>query len=169
MRNLHTMLVIGSLIFATACSKSGAGGEDDSAAKQRASDFQTNVQAHKYKVAAFYSDKPIDYITSDTEVKSETDLWAYVKEHIKDDENYFGANGSVTIDQKAIKIPGNEAQTINVNYTIAARSADVIVTFVDYAYKPLEYKLHEFDNAYFTVYIDGPNGSKLYSKYARVE
>lgn len=169
MRNLHTMLVIGTLTLATACSKSGAGGEDNSAAKQRAADFQTNVQAHKYKVAAFYSDKPIDYITSDTEVKSETDLWAYVKEHIKDDENYFGAGGALTIDQKITKMPGNETQTINGSYSISARGADVIVNFVDYAYKPLEYKLHEFDNAYFTVYIDGPNGSKLYSKYARVE
>lgn len=169
MRNLHTLLVIGSLTLATACSKTGAGGEDNSAAKQRAADFQTNVQTHKYKVAAFYSDKPIDYITSDTEVKSETDLWAYVKEHIKDDENYFGANGSLVIDQKSIKMPGNDNQTINTNYSISAKGADVIVTFVDYTYKALEYKLHEFDNAYFTVYIDGPSGSKLYSKYARVE
>lgn len=163
------MFVMGSLVFATACSKTGAGGEDNAAAKQRAADFQANVQSHKYKVAAFYSDKPIDYITSDTEVKSETDLWAYVKEHIKDDENYFGANGTLTIDQKLVKMPGNETQTINGSYNIVARGADVIVTFVDYSYKPLEYKLQEFDNAYFTVYIDGPAGSKLYSKYARVE
>jgi hypothetical protein len=168
MRNLHPMLVIiGSLLLATACSKSVS--EEDNAAKQRATDFQANVQAHKYKVAAFYADKPIDYITSDTEVKSETDLWAYVKEHIKDDENYFGSNGALTIDQKIVKMPGNDTQTINGSYSIAARGTDVIVTFVDYAYKPLEYKLQEFDNAYFTVYIDGPNGSKLYSKYARVE
>lgn len=167
MRKLNSMLVISTLLLVTACSKTVS--EEDSAAKQRASDFQASVQAHKYKVVSFYADKPIDYITSDTEVKSETDLWAYVKDHIKDDENYFGANGSLIIYQKANKIPGNDTETVNSSYSIGVKGSEVVVTFVDYAYKPLEYKLQEFDNAYFTVYIDGPNGSKLYSKYARVE
>lgn len=168
MRKLYSMLVMAAaLSLGTACNKSLS--EEDSAAKKRAGEFQTSVEAHKYKIAAFYSDKPIDYITSDTEVKSETDLWAYVKEHIKDDENFFGAGGTLTVYQKAVKIPDNSAETITTGYSIGAKGAEVGVTFVDYSYKPLEYKLHEFDNAYFTIYVDGPNGSKLFTKYARVE
>ncbi|MGB8192962.1 MAG: hypothetical protein WCF67_13625 [Chitinophagaceae bacterium] len=168
MRKLHSMLVLfGALCFGTACNKTLS--EEDSAAKKRAEEFQAAVLTHKYKISAFYSDKAIDYITSDTEVKSETDLWGYVKEHIKDDENYFGANGTLTVYQKAARIAGNDAETINTGYGIGAKGADVAVTFVDYSYKPLEYKLLEFDNAYFTVYVDGPGGAKLYTKYARVE
>ncbi len=168
MRKLNLMfivIVIASL--GTACSKSISA--DDSAAKQRSADFQAAVQSHKYKLVAFYSDKAIDYITTDNEVKSETDLWPYVKLHVLDDENYFGANGALTIYQKASKFPGNDADQINGTYSISAKGPDVIFKFIDYLYIPLEYKLQEFDNAYFTVYINGPSGSKLYSKYARVE
>ena len=161
------MLVIGFVFLGIGCHKTV--GDEDNATKKRSDDFQASVQTHKYKLAAFYADKPIDYITSDAEVRAETDLWAYVKGHITDDENFFGANGTLTIYQKANKISGNEAETINATYSIVPKGTDVSVTFIDYMYSPLEYKLLEFDNAYFTVYVDGPSGSKLYSKYARVE
>ncbi|HEY0679483.1 MAG TPA: hypothetical protein VGD17_14465 [Chitinophagaceae bacterium] len=167
MRKLHLMLVIGVTCIATSCSKSI--GEEDSAAKKRSDDFQASVQAHKYKLVAFYSDKAIDYITNDSEVRAETDLWPYVKTHIIDDENYFGANGKLTIYQKTDKIAGNSSEQIDTDYSIGVKGTDVVVKFVDYLYNSLEYKLHEFDDAYFTFYIDGPAGSKLYSKYARVE
>ncbi|HYF33608.1 MAG TPA: hypothetical protein VD993_20930 [Chitinophagaceae bacterium] len=150
-----------------ACNKSVS--EEDSAAKQRATDFQTVIQANKYMLVSFYADKPIDYITNDADVKSETDLWPYVKVHVKDDEYFFGANGALSISQKTDRISGNDAATINGSYSVAAKGQDVSVTFVDYMYAPLEYKLHEFDNGFFTVYVDGPSGSKLYSKYARVQ
>jgi hypothetical protein len=167
MRKLNLMFIVGITCLATACSKSVS--EEDAAAKQRATDFQTAVQAHKYKLVAFYSDKAIDYITSDSEVRSETDLWAYVKQHVLDDENYFGANGALTIYQKTDKMPGSTQEEINAQYGITVRGTDVMFKFVDYVYVPTEYKLQEFDNAYFTVYVDGPSGSKLYSKYARIE
>jgi hypothetical protein len=166
MRKLHLILFMG-IACLVACSKSIS--EEDSAANQRAKDFQASVLSHKYKIVAFYADKPIDYITNDTEVKSETDLWAYVKAHIMDDENLFGANNSLTIYQKSNKMVGNESETVNANYEIFAKGPEVAVNFIDYSYKSLEYKLHEFDNAYFTVYVDGPNGSKLFTKFARVE
>lgn len=151
----------------TACSKSLS--EEDSAAKQRSADFQAAVQSHKFRLVSFYSDKPIDYITSDTEVKAETDLWPYVKSHIVDDQYFFGTNGVLTINQMSDKMPGNDQPTVDASYSIGAKGAAVMVKFIDYMYSPLEYKLHEFDNAYFTLYVDGPSGSKLYSKYALVE
>lgn len=86
-----------------------------------------------------------------------------------DDENLFGANKSLTIYQRNSKIAGNESETVSANYEIFAKGQDVAVNFIDYSYKSLEYRLHEFDNAYFTVYVDGPNGSKLFTKFARVE
>ena len=167
MRKLHLLLFIGITVFGMACSKSLS--EEDSAAKTRAADFQAAVQSNRYMLVSFYADKPIDYITNDADVKSETDLWPYVKPHIKDDEYFFGANSALTINQKTDRIAGNDAATINGSYTIAAKGTDVSVTFVDYLYSPLDYRLHEFDNSFFTVYVDGPNGSKLYSKYARVQ
>jgi hypothetical protein len=167
MRKLNLMFFAGMVCLATSCSKSVS--EEDAATKQRSTDFQASVQTHKYKLVAFYSDKAIDYITSDSEVRAETDLWRYVKPHILDDENYFGANGELIVYQKASKMPGNESEQFTKEYGISVRGTDVILKFIDYVYIPTEYKLQEFDNAYFTVYVDGPSGAKLYSKYARVE
>ena len=167
MRKLHLILVIGALSAATSCSKSVS--EEDGPTKSKSSEFQASVLSHKYKLVSFYADKPIDYISNDSEVRAETDLWPYVKNHIVDDENFFGANGKLTVYQKEIKIGGNNAEAIETDYAISVKGTDVMVKFVDYLYNPLEYKLHEFNDAYFTVYVDGPSGSKLFSKYARVE
>jgi hypothetical protein len=166
MRKLYLMLIPAIWIFA-GCSKSGKEGDD--AAQKRADEFHASIKGHKYKPVSFYSDKPIDYITNDNEVKSETDLWIYVKEYIKDDENVFNSDASVTVHQNANKMPGNNAATFNLAYGVEVSGPDVMFKFVDYNYVAAQYKLSEFDNAYFTVYVDGPAGSKLYSKFARVE
>lgn len=160
-------LLMGMTCLVMACSKPVS--DEEKAAKQKSADFLASVQQHKYKLVAFYSDKPIDYITSDSEVRAETDLWSYVKPHVIDDDNFFGANGALTVYQNAEKFPGNDNEQINAGYSISPKGVDVACGFVDYLYMPLEYKLQEFDNAYFTLYIDGPSGSKLYSKFARVE
>ena len=142
---------------------------ENDAAQKRADEFTASIKTHKYKPVSFYSDKPIDYITNDTEVKSETDLWSYVKAHIKDDVNLFNGDGTVTIFQNALKMPGNEDATFTMSYGASASGKDVMFKFVDYNYVATNYRLDQFDNAFFTVYIDGPAGSKLYSKFARVE
>ena len=162
-----TTLLLALICLATACSKPVS--DEEKAAQQKATDFSASIQLHKYKLVAFYSDKPIDYVTSDTEVRSETDLWPYVKTHILDDENYFTASGILTIYQNASKFPGNESAEIAGNYGVSARGVDVVFNFVDYIYVPTEYKLQEFDNNQFIIYIAGPSGSKLYSKFARIE
>ena len=167
MRKLYLMLIPALCVFMS-CSKS-VSNQQNNAAQQRANDFQASLKAHKYKPVAFYSDKPIDYITTDAEVKSETDLWVYVKAYIKDDVNLFNDNGTVTIYQNTDKMPGNEAATISVTYGAMVKGTDVMFNFVDYNYVATQYKLDQFDNAYFTVYVDGPAGSKLFSKFARVE
>ena len=167
MRKLYLMLISVAWIL-SGCAKS-AGNGDDKETQKRSDEFQASIKNHKYKPVSFYSDKPIDYITNDTEVRAETDLWIYVKDYIKDDLNVFNADGSATIHQNAQKFPGNESPTITVTYKVATSGKDVMFDFVDYNYVVTKYKLDQFDNAYFTVYVDGPAGSKLYSKFARVE
>ena len=169
MRKLNLILIMGAIACVGMASCSKTLSDEDPATKQKSVDFQASVLAHKYKLVAFYADKPIDYITSDAEVRSETDLWKYVKFHILDDQNYFGANGELIIYQNADKFPGNNDETIKGTYSISVSGKDVMMKFVDYIYVPTTYKLQEFDNAYFTIYVDGPSGSKLYSKYARVD
>jgi hypothetical protein len=165
MRTLTLYLAIGFL--AMACKKSL--NSDEEAAKQRSADFTASIQQHTYKLVAFYSDKAIDYITNDTEVRSETDLWSYVKPHVIDDESYFASGGILTINQKLEKFPGNDSEQINGSYGISAKGSDVVFKYVDYIYLPIEYKLQEFTNAYFIVYLEGPASSKLYSKFARID
>ena len=162
------MLIPAVWILSSGCTKS-VSNEASNAAQKRADEFNASIKAHRYKPVAFYSDKPIDYITNDNEVKSETDLWIYVKDYIKDDINLFNENGKVTIFQNASKQPGNEASTITAAYGAMVVGDEVKFNFVDYNYVATQYRLEQFDNAYFTVYVDGPSGSKLYSKFARVE
>ena len=161
------ILILFIAAIAASCSKTNT--EGDAAAKQRSAEFVTSIEKQKYKLTAFYSDKPIDYITTDSEVRAETDLWAYVKLHVLDDENYFAPGGALTVYQKTDKFPGNDSDQITASYGSSAKGSDVVFNFVDYIYLPTEYKLHEFDNTYFTVYVDGPAGSKLYSKFTRMQ
>jgi len=162
------LMLIAAVGVLSSCTKSVSNG-DNKETQKRADDFSASIKAHKFKPVSFYSDKPIDYITNDTEVRAETDLWIYVKDYIKDDINLFNADGTVIIYQNASKFPGNEAATINTSYAITAEGNDVMLKFVDYNYVVTKYKLEQFDNAYFTIYVDGPAGAKLFSKFARVE
>ncbi len=166
MRKLYLVLIAAVGIL-SGCTKSVSG--DNKETQKRADDFSASIKTHKFKPVSFYSDKPIDYITNDAEVRAETDLWIYVKSYIKDDANQFNADGTVTIYQNALKFPGNDAPTLSTSYAVSAQGNDVMFNFVDYNYVVTKYKLEQFDNAYFTVYIDGPAGSKLFSKFARVE
>jgi len=162
------LMLIAAVGVLSGCAKSVSNG-DNKETQKRADDFSVSIKNHKFKPVSFYSDKPIDYITNDVEVRAETDLWIYVKDYIKDDINLFNADGNVTIFQNASKFPGNEAPTITTAYAITAEGNDVMLKFVDYNYVVTKYKLEQFDNAYFTIYVDGPAGAKLFSKFARVE
>ena len=167
MRKLYLVLIPTAMWICSGCTKSLS--NEENAAKKQADEFKAAITTHKYKPVSFYSDKPIDYITDDNVVKSETDLWIYVKDYIKDDVDLFNNDGTVTIYQNAIKFPGNNAATLTEDYNVSANGTDVTLKFVDYNYVPTTYRLQEFTDAYFIVYLDGPSGSKLFSKFARVE
>src|SRR6478672_7534086 len=164
MRKLYLVLIPTALWMSSGCKKSLS--SEENAAKKQADAFKSAITTHKYQAVSFYSDKPIDYITDDNVVKSETDLWVYVKEYIKDDWDLFNDNGTVTIYQNAAKFPGNDAATLSEDYNISTSGTDVTLKFVDYNYVPTTYRLQEFTDAYFIVYVNGPSGSKLFSKFA---
>jgi hypothetical protein len=161
MRKLYLAL-IPVLLLATSCTKSTS--TDNNAAKQRADEFAASIKGHKYKLVSFYADKPIDYITNDNVVKSETDLWIYVREYLKDDVYLFNADGTFTIFQNAVKQPGNESASFNMSYKSSVDGKDVGFDYISPDYATLHYKLDQFDNANFIIYVDGPSGSKLFSK-----
>src|SRR4029078_10907579 len=65
--------------------------------------------SRKYQLQGFYSDIPIDFDEHDDVVKSETDLWSYVNEYIKDDvDEFFNDSTLVRVYQNDTKIPGND-------------------------------------------------------------
>src|SRR5689334_22968666 len=100
-------LITGALI---SCKKEdGASAED----KAKADQFKSFVESKRFQIKEYYSDQPIDYVEDDDTVKSETDLWPYVSNWIKDDYNVIDIDaGTVTITQNAHKIAGNDAETI---------------------------------------------------------
>jgi hypothetical protein len=156
-------LAIGSL---TSCKKeSGASAAD--VAKAEA--FKAFIAGKEFQVSEYYSDKPIDYVETDTEVKSETNLWPYVSLWIKDDLNSFDvATNKVTIQQGADKIAGNDAATLVFDCTIGADKNGPYFNFLNYLYNPLRYHLVEFTDSYFLVYVDWHSGGKVYTKFSVV-
>lgn len=130
-------------------------------------DFKHNVMTYRYRLVAFYSDKPINFIPGDSVKRSETDLWNYVPGYLKDDDYLFTSDSTFTIYQNQWKIPTNNADSIKARYSIDTVAGKTIFTFVDYHYEPFKYELDSFNKDYFLVHVAGPDGSRLYSKFAR--
>ena len=153
------MLAMVSAFLFTSCDKKGEENE------KKANEFKTFTAAKKFKIVSFYADKPVDYEQDDTEVKAETDLWPYVKDYIRDDVNRVTDNGQVHIDQMAIKFPGHDEATLIKPFKVLSDHTGAYLEFVDYFYDPLRYKLLEFKENYFIIYIDFNGGAKVFSKY----
>jgi hypothetical protein len=156
------MLAFVAAFLFTSCNKKGKENE------KRANEFKSFTTAKKFKIVSFYADKPVDYEDDDMEVKQETELWPYVKEYIRDDENRVTDNGEVHIDQMAIKYAGHDESTLIRPFKVLSDRTGTYLEFVDYFYQPLRYKLLEFKENYFIIYIDFRGGAKIYSKYVLV-
>ncbi len=156
------MFAIISGLLSTSCNEKGKENE------KRANEFKSFTSAKKFKIVSFYSDKPVDYEQNDTEVKAETDLWPYVKDYIRDDINRVVDNGQVHIDQMAIKFSGHDEATLIKPFNVISDRTGAYLEFVDYFYEPLRYKLLEFKDNYFIIYIDFQGGAKVFSRYELV-
>ncbi|MEP7257084.1 MAG: hypothetical protein ABI687_01825 [Flavitalea sp.] len=168
MKQLSTWLVAALFILSiSACSKKDEGASPEDIAK--ANEFKAFIETKSFQISAndgYYSDKPIDYITDDAEVQSETDLWKYVSLWIKDDVNVFNfTTGQVSITQNAHQIEGNTNATIVKPFSVVADKTGVVFNFMNYQYNPLKYHLVEFTNSYFLVYADWTGGAKVFTKF----
>ena len=170
METIRTMgLFVLSGLVLTSCQKALSDEAGEEANKARAAQFQSAIQGNNYKLTAFYTDKPIDYVTTDAVVKSETDLWDYVRPHLKDDVNSFTGDASAVILQNAVKIPGDDSPQLSRPYSTSFDKSFVYLNFVDDGYKPQQYKLSEFDGSKFILFVDWPGGVKLFSKFEKVQ
>ncbi len=125
--------------------------------------------SRKYQLKAFYSDIPIDFVETDDVIKSETDLWSYVKEYIKDDINeLFNDSTLLRIYQNEIKIPGNDAPVLEKYYRIGTDAEGKYMKYMGPEYELLHYRLLEFNDDYFIIYLKWRHGSTIYSRFDRV-
>ena len=125
--------------------------------------------SRKYHLTAFYSDIPIDFVENDDEIRSETDLWSYVHDYIRDDINEFLVDSTaVLIHQNDIKIPGNNDPVLHKSYFIGTDSEGTYMKFLGPEYQPLRYRLLEINEDYFIVYLKWKHGSTIYSRFDRV-
>src|SRR6476619_1519278 len=86
-------------------------------------DEPSNEISRKYHLTDFYSDIPIDFDEEDDTVKSETELWSYVKEYIKDDvDELFNDSTLVRVYQNEMKMPGNDEAVLDKFYFIGSDS-----------------------------------------------
>lgn len=158
------ILLITTLFFA-GC------GKELSLENSKPADLVVSVEeiSRKYQLKAFYSDIPIDFIENDEEIRSETDLWVYVKDYIKDDINEFYNDSTlVQIYQNDIKIPGNSAAVLQKYYFIGTDSDGWYMKFLSPEYETLRYRLQEINEDYFIIYLSWKHGSKIYSRFERL-
>ena len=79
--------------------------------------------SRKYQLRDFYSDIPVDFNEQDDTVKSETALWSYVKDYIKDDvDEFFNDSTLVRVFQNDIKMPGRQSTQLQQRVVIKSTS-----------------------------------------------
>jgi hypothetical protein len=143
--------------------------EASAADKQKAEDFKAYLATKQFQLAHYWSDKAIDYVEDDTEVKQETDLWPYVSLWVKDDVNVFDLNsGKVTITQNTHKIESISEDVFTRDFSVGADKNGAYINFVNYQYNPLQYRIVDFDAEGFTVYVDWHSGAKVYSDFVLI-
>ena len=153
-----------ALLTLSACKKDGEDIRPEDI--QKATEFTSFVAEKKFRPTAFYSDKPIDYLTEDEFDRSETDLWQYAKSYIKDDQTFFvKGTDQILIHQNEAKITVNSEPVLQRTYKIGADSKGVYMDFVDYYYEPMRYRLQEFTSDHFIIYVPYNATTNLYSKF----
>ncbi len=130
----------------------------------KAASLDSFLQVNTFQLTNYYSDSAIDYDETDTIVKSETELWAYVSPWLKDDTYTFGSDGKVTINQNDAKIPNDASPTLTRPYQVVADNDGVKITFLTNEYNPLDYRLIEFSDTALKVSAIW-NGHKVNSDY----
>lgn len=169
---LIAILAFGVLVLTAGCSKDEevVVPTEPDINEIKAKEFEALITGKGFRPTSFYSDKPIDYIEEDSVIRAETELTKYIKTYLTDDKNVYIAPSSIRIEQNEIKIPGNDSASLIRNFRITHNNAGVYLDFVDYNYLPLRYRLQEFNNNYFIVYVNWQdkkreNSATLFSRF----
>ncbi|MBL7698946.1 MAG: hypothetical protein JNK79_12345 [Chitinophagaceae bacterium] len=126
--------------------------------------------SRKYQLTAFYSDIPIDFVESDDVVKSETDLWSYVNEYLKDDIDEFSNDtNELLVHQGDIKIPGNDSAVLHKTYFLGTDEHGPYLRFLGPEYEVLRYRLLEMTDDHIIIYLPWKHNSTVYSRFDRVK
>lgn len=168
MKATSLFLAIGLLCLATmnSCGEKDVPENIIQQNEKKATEFKAKVTTKGFVVTKFYADKPIDYITDDQEIRSETNLDRYIYEYLKDDRIHLKANSLVEIHQNALKKQGLDSAILKRNWNIFSNRAGVFFDFVDDKYEQRRYRLEEFHDDHFIVYLDWPaNDAKIFSKF----
>jgi len=130
---------------------------------------QTEKTLRKFQLKAFYSDIPIDFIENDDIIKSESDLWAYVNDYVKDDVNLFTDNNTdVQVYQNDKKLPGLDDAILYRTYFIGSDSEGSYMRYLAPDYTPLRYRLNEMTDDYFILSVKWKHGATVYSRFERI-
>lgn len=125
--------------------------------------------SRKYQLKDFYSDIPVDFDEQDDTVKSETELWSYVKDYIKDDiDEFFNDSTLVRVFQNDVRMPGNDAATMDKYYLVGTDSEGQYMSFIGPDYEPLKYRLQVMNEDYFIIYVKWRHGATIFSRFERI-
>lgn len=166
MKIVTYLAVIVAATFALSSCKKDKGDDINPEYIKKADEFKAFIASKVFQIADYYSDKPIDYIEDDTEIRSETELWKYVSPWLKDDYNVFNNNtNKVEITQNDSKISTDNSAVIVKDFNIGADKDGPYFNFLSHEYQPLKYRLVEFTGDQFIVYVNWHSGAKVFTKF----
>lgn len=138
--------------------------------QQKATEFKTFVTGgEKFRLVHYYSDKPIDYIWTDSVVKQETDLDAYIRFYLVDDDIIFNTDGNVSFYQNTERIGNDNSDVITLPFNVEGKLTGVDVNYIDDEYNPLSYQLVEMGSNYFILKYKRFDNALLFSRFEMVQ
>lgn len=135
----------------------------------RAEEFKSVLATKVFQIKDYYSDKPIDYVEDDDEIRAETNLWGYVSPWLKDDYNAFNfSTGKVAITQNAVKFPNDNSEVLIRNFSVGADADGAYFMFLTHEYEPLKYRIIEFSEDHFVIYVDWHSGARVITRFEAI-
>ena len=151
MKHTITLVTLLVMTLVIGCRKEDTSPPIPEETKLQATQFEVLLDHGPWQLKGYYTLEPVDYDLKDS-VPAKTNHWEYVSGWLKDDQNFFYPDGTISISQMEIWMPGTTMEIISgVNWKVTPTHQGVEWEFLNFTYEPLMYKLISMGENQFKV------------------
>jgi hypothetical protein len=121
-----------------------------------------------FQLKSFYSDIAIDFDESDGDATTETDLWKYVLDYVKDDYHVLRNDSTVEVIQNDIKMPGLGDEVLQRSYSRGEDDLGSYLMYLTPDYRQMKYRLDEWTGDHFVISLKWKDGARVFSRFERI-